>query len=235
MTTPSLSVVLPLYNGEEFVDRAINSVLTQTNLPADCEIIVVDDGSTDGGAKRCYELAKRHPEIRLERHRVNRGVAAARNLGVKLAQGEYLAFIDQDDEWTTDKWLRQHEVIQLASVDYVLGHQVFTVKDPAHPPRWFRPEWENGPQKGYVLGAMLIRRSDFLRVGLLGENFISGTDDVDWFIRARAMFQHELMLTEIVLQRYVHDRNASSRTDQSTPELLAVIRKKLHHQRLGEM
>jgi glycosyltransferase involved in cell wall biosynthesis len=235
MTAPSLSVVLPLYNGERFVEKAIKSVLAQAHLPADCELIVVDDGSTDGGAEHCRKLANQHPAIRLVNHRGNRGVAAARNLGVQLARGEYLAFIDQDDEWTSEKWLRQYQVLQMSSVDYVLGHQFFSLQDPSHPPRWFRPEWANAPQKGYVFGALLIRRAVFLRVGFLDESFKHGGDDVDWFVRARAMLRDESMLTEVVLRRYVHDRNASSRTEQSSPELLAVIRKKLHHQRLGEM
>lgn len=225
-----LSVVLPLYNGAAFVEGAILSVIGQTGLPDAWELIVVDDGSVDQGVARCRKLAEQHPQIIIERFAENRGVAAARNAGVRLARHEYLGFIDQDDRWLPNKWALQSKGLAELEGSYVFGHQRFELLDPDRPPHWFRSDWAHAPQPGYVLGAMLIRRPDFLSVGGLNETFRYGYDDVDWFIRARAHGLVETMFEDTVLHRLVHDANASSRTGQSTLELLRVIREKLVRQ-----
>ena len=90
-TSPLFSVVIPVFNRQNFIARAIESVLSQTFK--EFELIVVDDGSTDNTAK----IAARYP-IRLLRQ-PNRGVAAARNAGIKAARGQIIAFLDSDDEW----------------------------------------------------------------------------------------------------------------------------------------
>jgi len=95
MNAPSISVIIPLYNKEPYVARAMSSVLAQT--VADFEVIVVDDGSSDDGA----EIVERFddPRLRLVRQE-NRGASAARNRGAALAGSDLLAFLDADDEWT---------------------------------------------------------------------------------------------------------------------------------------
>jgi glycosyltransferase involved in cell wall biosynthesis len=90
----NLSVVIPLYNKERAVQRTIESVLNQTVLPT--EIIVVDDGSTDGSMQVVEQL--NHPLVRLV-HQTNAGVSAARNKGIELAIGDWIAFLDADDLW----------------------------------------------------------------------------------------------------------------------------------------
>ena len=90
----SISVVIPLYNKAPFILRAIRSVLSQTKLPE--EIIVIDDGSSDGGGDLVAQL--QNPLIRLVRQE-NKGVSVARNVGISLAKGELIAFLDADDEW----------------------------------------------------------------------------------------------------------------------------------------
>lgn len=229
MSDSSLSVVLPLYNGAAFVRRAITSVASQVDLPADWEIIVVDDGSHDGGADVCRQLMGRWPQIRLICHSTNRGVAAARNRGISSARYRYLGFLDQDDEWAGNKWKTQHEALQQSGADYVLGHQVFDIGDPDRLPDWFRASWLEAPQKGYVFGALLMRTCDFIEGGLLREDLV-WSDDVDWFARAKKMRLHEHMLEDVVLIRHVHDRNASEKAAQSNSELLTVIRRHLSRQ-----
>ena len=89
-----ISVVIPLYNKRTSVIRALNSVLSQTIQPE--EIIVVNDGSTDGSEQLVNEL--NHPLVRLI-NQPNAGVSAARNRGIKEAKGDWIAFLDADDEW----------------------------------------------------------------------------------------------------------------------------------------
>jgi len=91
---PRVSVIVPLYNKAAFVRRALDSVASQTF--ADFEAIVVDDGSTDGGARVVAEYADARSRLVTQR---NAGPGAARNRGIEEAAGEFLAFLDADDEW----------------------------------------------------------------------------------------------------------------------------------------
>jgi hypothetical protein len=122
MTT---SVIIPLYNKAPYIQRALNSVLAQTFR--DFELIVVDDGSTDGGADiiaRCPD-----PRFRLIRQE-NAGPGSARNRGLEEAQGEFVAFLDADDEWLSGflsqstAYLRLHPEVATIS----MGHCNTTVK-----------------------------------------------------------------------------------------------------------
>ena len=92
---PAVSVILPLHNGRRYLRETVASIAGQTMSPT--ELIVVDDGSTDGGADQLLELELPFPVH--VKHQVNAGQSAARNHGARLAVGELLAFIDQDDLW----------------------------------------------------------------------------------------------------------------------------------------
>lgn len=90
--TPKISIVIPVYNGEQYIHRAIEGVLEQTFK--DWELLLIDDGSLDGTAAICDEYAGERIRVI---HQKNSGVSAARNVGITLASGEYIAFIDADD------------------------------------------------------------------------------------------------------------------------------------------
>jgi GT2 family glycosyltransferase len=92
---PSVSVVIPLYNKGLYIDRTLSSIFAQEYQPL--EIIIVDDGSTDDGLERVQAYSD--PRINLIRNSVNMGPGAARNVGLALAKGRYVSFLDADDEW----------------------------------------------------------------------------------------------------------------------------------------
>jgi len=94
MTRPSISVVIPAYNAGKFIGEALASALVQTRPAA--EIIVVDDGSTDGTAAAAENFGS---PVRLIRNSENLGVGASRNRGVQASRGEYVAYLDADDKW----------------------------------------------------------------------------------------------------------------------------------------
>ena len=100
---PLVSVVLPTFNRERLLPRAINSVLNQTykNL----ELIIVNDGSTDDTEKVVKGYSDKR--IRYYKQELNKGGSAARNVGIKLARGELISFQDSDDEWLPEKLERQ--------------------------------------------------------------------------------------------------------------------------------
>jgi len=97
-----VSVILPIYNVEQYIAEAINSVLAQTYT--NFELLAIDDGSTDRSIEICQQFTD--PRIKII-HQRNRGLAGARNTGIRHAQGEYLAFLDSDDLWLPEK-LEKH-------------------------------------------------------------------------------------------------------------------------------
>lgn len=112
MTTPRnarlVSVVMIFYNAEEFLAEAVRSVLAQSH--SNLELLLVDDGSTDGGTAQAAEFAVDLPDlVRLVEHpgHRNRGMSASRNLGVRSARGELIAFLDADDVWEPDHLAQQ--------------------------------------------------------------------------------------------------------------------------------
>jgi glycosyltransferase involved in cell wall biosynthesis len=105
---PRVSVVTIFFNGEQFLEKAIRSVFDQTFT--DWELLLVDDGSTDRSGELARRLAARHPDrIRYLSHPglVNLGMSASRNLGLRRARGEYIAFRDADDVYLPEKLDRQ--------------------------------------------------------------------------------------------------------------------------------
>lgn len=102
-----ISVVMPLYNGEGHVERALDSIVAQTHEPL--EVLLVDDGSSDDGLARALLAA---PSLRIRViPRLNTGQSGARNRGIRAARGEFIAFLDQDDVWRRDHLAVLHDVI----------------------------------------------------------------------------------------------------------------------------
>lgn len=102
---PAVSVIMPAYNMERFIDQAIRSVMDQTMT--DWELLVIDDGSTDDTCAIVERLACQDCRIRLYRNPENLGVAKTRNRGFELSRGEYVALLDSDDLWLPEKLEKQ--------------------------------------------------------------------------------------------------------------------------------
>ncbi len=104
MNTPLISVIVPVYNVAEYLSKSLDSILAQSY--SNIEILLIDDGSTDGSTQICEEYASQDGRVKLYRQ-PNQGVSAARNLAMSLAQGEYFAFVDSDD-WLDEDALEYH-------------------------------------------------------------------------------------------------------------------------------
>jgi glycosyltransferase involved in cell wall biosynthesis len=115
---PKISVIVPTYNRERFIIKAIDSILNQTYK--DYEIIVVDDGSTDE-TKKALQAYSQIKYIFQD----NGGVSSARNTGIMAAKGEWVAFLDSDDEWTEDYLSVQME--QVKEFPQAVGHMTNAV------------------------------------------------------------------------------------------------------------
>lgn len=112
---PFISVIIPVYNAQEFLPHALGSIEAQDF--ADWEVTLVDDGSTDGSPALCDSYAERDPRFRVI-HQENAGTSAARNTALKAAQGEYITFMDNDDWWRIPEALTLvHEALTRRPVD----------------------------------------------------------------------------------------------------------------------
>lgn len=111
---PKVSVIIPIYNVEKYLDRCIQSVLNQTLR--DIEIILVDDGSPDNCPAMCDEYAKQDNRIKVI-HKKNAGLGYARNSGLEIATGEYVAFVDSDDFVDTNMYQALYEKAQQDNLD----------------------------------------------------------------------------------------------------------------------
>lgn len=223
MEGPKVSVIIPAYNREHTIGRAMRSVLHQTFQ--DFEIIVVDDGSTDGTAKVIKRF--RDPRIRHLHHEKNRGAAAARNTGIKAACGEYIAFLDSDDEWLPEKLDEQIGALQnapdgvYASCTGLFLHLIDTnlviKKIPCQPASWF---------KHLLLGCdlspgatLVVHKSSFDKVGLLDDTLLR-FEDWDWLLRYLKEYQLILVQKPLVkVHRSGHPRAVS--IEQSTVRFTA--------------
>jgi glycosyltransferase involved in cell wall biosynthesis len=182
---PDISVVLPTFRRLKTLSRAIVSVLSQAGPRL--ELIIVDDGSDDGSAEMVEALGE--PRIRLIRHAVNRGAAAARNSGIAAARAPILAFIDSDDAWLPGKLAFQHgHLIRNPTLDgstmaFWLRLANRAIDDLRCPTRneCGLPTVLDGC---YVSpgSTLMVRRSAFDRAGLLNEA-LNRFEDWDWLLR----------------------------------------------------
>jgi len=226
MPNPLVSTVIPVYQGERFIERALASVFAQEYGPL--EVIVVDDGSSDGGAA----LAAAHAGVRCLRQ-PNHGVPVARNAGIAATRGEFIAFLDQDDAWLPGKLHAQmRRMRERPELRYVVARQRMALAPGAQVPAWLRRGLLDEDQSGFLPSTLLARRSAFDEVGPFDPG-LSTVSDLDWFVRARDMGVPMEMLPEVLVQRWVHDSNHSSQVRNHRAELLRVLHRSLR--RRGEV
>lgn len=152
------SVVIPTFNRREWLAHALASVISQTVRAH--EIIIVDDGSTDGTSEILDEFVRQHPDMRiLVVRQDNRGPSSARNAGMKLASGDFIAFLDDDDIWLPKKMERQLAALEAEPTIALLGSATDTLKLFGGS-RLFRIREWNLLYRNYFLTPSVIARKD---------------------------------------------------------------------------
>lgn len=215
------SVVIPVYNGEKYLAEAIASVVEQS-LPA-AEIIVVDDGSTDGTG----EIAQRHAGVVYHRQK-NAGVAAAINHGVSVARGPLVAFLSADDIWQPEKLARQHAALGDKPRRLVFGHMRHFISPELNGDEARSLQCPAEAMPAFSAGTLLTRLDAFRAVGPLNEGFVVG-EFLDWYARACDAELNIVMLDDVVSLRRVHAANHSTSALRETtylPVLKAAIERR---------
>jgi glycosyltransferase involved in cell wall biosynthesis len=221
-TVQTVSVVIPVRNGEAFLAEAIDSVLAQT--VAASEIIVVDDGSTD----RTAAVTATYGKITYLRQAPS-GQAQARNLGVSHANGLYLGFLDADDLWAADKLERQLGVLRaMPGLAAVFAHAIeFYHRDSTG-----RPVAIGGPKPALLPGAMLIRRDAFAKVGPFDLEGQVG-EVIDWYARAVDLALPMQTLDDVLLMRRLHESNLGRQANNPATDYLHTLRRIVERRRDG--
>lgn len=114
---PLISIIMPAYNCERYIEEAIHSVIKQTYQS--WELIVIDDGSKDRTVRIVEELSNKDDRIRFYKNEKNQGVSATRNKGISLAGGDWIAFLDSDDIWVNTKLKKQMDIAKQLAAEFL--------------------------------------------------------------------------------------------------------------------
>lgn len=216
--------IIPVYNGDRYLAKAIESILQQTYQPL--EIIVVDDGSTDNSA----EIAQSYPEVRYF-YQLNQGVAVARNRGIAEACGEFIAFLDQDDFWAPNKLSIQVDyLLEHPNIGYTLAKMRIFLEPGTEKPPWLKAEYLSEDVTAYIVGALVVRESVLRNVGEFNPSYKFGNDS-DWFLRTVDAGIPMAILPETLLHRRVHGANESYKMPEMTLDMLKALRSSIHRKR----
>ena len=220
----SVSVIIPVFNGELYLREALESVFGQDHKPY--EVIVVDDGSTDKTA----DVIDDFKDVQYVRQS-NQGVAVARNTALEMARGEFIAFLDQDDVWAPNKLAVQVQYfLDHPEIQYTVTHQQFFLEPDTNVPVWFRKELLSEPHPGFVPSTLMVRRSVFEKIGRF-ETQYSHASDSDWFFRASQAQLPMAVIPELLLRRRIHPANESSKVKVALGELRRVVKRSIDLER----
>lgn len=219
---PLVTAVIPVYNGARYLREAMDSVLAQ-DYPR-LELLVIDDGSTDGSA----DIVRSYGERVRYHYQPNAGLSAAQNAGVAHARGTFIAFLDCDDLWVPRKTsLQMDAFVEQGGADMIFGHVE----------QFHSPELENsalraapGVMAGYSTGTMLAHRRVFERAGLFSSEFRVG-EFLDWYGRARDVGLCSVMLEQVLLLRRIHADNMGVRDRDKRGDYLRVFKASLDRRR----
>lgn len=223
MSARTVSVIIPTYNRADLLSDAIDSVLAQ-DYPL-VEVVVVDDGSTDGTEAVARRFGDRIKYIK----RKNGGPAAARNTGIAASSGEIIALLDSDDLWLPGKLRKQMPLFGTPAT--ALVHSAVTVHDIPISKSWYDYPGDTVDfhavmrSRGFQVPGVAFRRSLFNEIGPFDESLPYGREDIDYWLRATAKYPSRGIPEALAVYR-VHGMNIS-RGFSSLREGVEIYRKYL--------
>lgn len=222
---PTVSVIIPTYNHAYLIARSIQSVLNQTFQ--DFELIIVDDGSTDDTESLVNSYSSK--KIKYVRHQKNQGAAPARNTGIRLAKGDYIALLDDDDEWMPEILEKQMKVYYTAPMEVGVVYTRYIIYDSLgdylSPLKVAKKEGDLFKQilyKNHVrFQSSLIKRECFSKVGLISESILYARD---WevFLRISQHWQF-LYIDEPLAIMYEQPEGRLSKLERSIVDTQRIL------------
>jgi len=207
-SNPLISVIIPAFNRDSFLMRSINSAFNQNYKPL--EIIVVDDGSRDHTEQLMADYCKTHTNVLYVRHDHNRGAQAARNTGIQLSHGDYIAFLDSDDEWMTGKLEKQISLIKSSCSNIGAVYSGFIqVHADGRPTKeqipCFKGEIYKTALKGWIadMNTLLVRKDILETSGLLDER-IRSYQEWDLYIRLAKVTEFDFVCEPLAIYHIHH-------------------------------
>ena len=214
--TPAVSVVIPVKDGERFIEDCLRSVVEQSDVAFD--ITVVDDGCTD----TTMEIVATFPQVRVVAG-PQRGPGPARNAGVAATEGAYIAFLDADDEMLPGRLAAQsRELDEDPNAGAVFGRQELRVEEGVDTPDWLRPDRQFHEPGGLHVMSGMFRRDAFERVDGFDESYFV-TEDLDLLFRLREADVPMRFGDALVVRRRIHGDNLTVRSTEIREELLRSV------------
>jgi glycosyltransferase involved in cell wall biosynthesis len=173
---PIVSVVIPTYNRAHKIEAAVKSVQAQSY--ANWEIVIADDGSTDNTEEIVKRLMATDSRIRYVKHTPNRGAQAARNAGIKTSKGDWIAFLDSDDQWLPDSLEIRLNIAQLQNVA-VVHSRGYILKDKGIKEIYEIPAWSGSIYKkvlskeGPIFPTLLVKKEALKKINYLDEKVVA--------------------------------------------------------------
>lgn len=219
-----VSVIIPAYNNGEYIVEALESVLNQTLAPF--EIIVVDS-STDDTSKMIQQYRNDIKYVFQEKQ----GIGMARNLGIRMAKGNFFAHLDGDDLWEKEKLAMQKEIFAADSAMDIVGTYMES---------FLSPELAQNIQMtlycptsqipAFSASAIVVKRDAFYRVGMYETHWKVG-QDLNWFVRAREIGLKEGMVSQSLVRRRIHKTNTDQLNQQYKYERVRILKEALDRRR----
>jgi glycosyltransferase involved in cell wall biosynthesis len=227
MNSNLVSIIIPVFNAEKYVQEAIQSVLSQTYK--NIELICINDQSTDNSLTILESFRNK---IILVNNENNCGTAESRNKGIRIARGEYLAFIDNDDIWESNKLeVQMNHLRNNPALNVLFSYmQCFISPDISEEIKKIRycpPD----PTPGYIPSTVVIKRSSFKKVGYFESRWKNG-ESVAWIFKAKDVGLNFGIVDDVLVKRRIHETNKSA-LDSSTSksEYLRIVKESLDRRR----
>ena len=224
-SSADVSVVVVSLNAAATIGAALDSLVAAREGPATghLEVILVDGGSQDRTVEHAASRQSRLPGLRIL-HQTSRGIAAARNEGIRAASSALIGFCDADDAWTSDALPLRLEALQRDAAAWGVTGQVSFVSVEAATPGAPVRRAAGSIHPGYTPGAILLRKAAFERVGPFDESLRIGADG-DWILRASQAMGPLLVLPETVLEKGVRAGSLSTDVAAYRREMLLIARR----------
>lgn len=221
-----ISVIMAAYNGERYLAQALDSILAQEHVAF--EVIIVDDGSTDNTSA----VIKRYLAPRVTAiWQYNQGQGAAFNQAIKLAKGELIAFLDQDDIFLPNKLFLQAKILtSMPEIDIVLGGIEHFISPELSDEIKAKRDCPKQPVSGYLPSVTMLRKKCVEQVGPFNTQWQVGSY-IDWCIRAKEKGLNDYILPEVLLRRRIHDKNQTVVARSHYHNYLQIIKEKLNRER----